>query len=82
MKEECRQNQQKVTGTKPELIERIADGRVLGKIPLCHMCGGGKPRFDAKTGTYTCPGFMEDVDFIRCNRKFSMIDIVREPWEE
>jgi hypothetical protein len=71
-----------VTGTKKELIERIADGKVLGSIPLCPSCGGGRPRFDSGKGTYLCPGFMEDDKFVNCNKKFNMSEIIRNPWTD
>ena len=51
------------TGTKADLVERIADCQVLGAIPKCSHCGGGQPRFNNKTGQYYCPGYMEDEDF-------------------
>jgi hypothetical protein len=82
LKEMCKKNSQKVTGTKKELIERIADGKVLGSIPLCPSCGGGRPRFDSGKGTYLCPGFMEDDKFVNCNKKFNMSEIIRNPWTD
>ena len=82
LKELCRKNGQKVTGLKPELIERVADGEVLGAIPKCSSCGGGRPRWNAKSGTYECPGYMEDDEFINCRRKFGIGDIIRTPWQD
>lgn len=82
LKEMCRKNAQKVTGTKDELVERIADGKVLGAIPKCQSCGGGRPKWNAKSGTYRCPGYMEDSDFINCNKSFSVSDITRSPWQD
>jgi hypothetical protein len=35
-----------MTGTKDELVERVADRKTLGSIPNCTKCGGGKLRFD------------------------------------
>ena len=51
------------TGTKADLVEKIADGKVLGAITKCPFCGGGQPRFNNKTGEYYCPGYMEDDEF-------------------
>lgn len=82
LKEMCRKNAQKVTGTKDELVERVADGKVLGSIPKCQSCGGGRPKWNAKSGTYRCPGYMEDSDFINCNKSFSILDITRSPWQD
>jgi hypothetical protein len=42
LKAMLRTNDQKVTGTKSELIERIAEGQVLGRIPRCPSCNGGE----------------------------------------
>lgn len=81
LKSMCRKNDQKVTGNKGELVERVADGRVLGRIPKCSSCGGGHLRFNAKSGFYTCPGYMEDSDFVHCNKSFSVSEVARLPWE-
>jgi PADR1 (NUC008) domain len=80
LKEICRKNGQKVTGTKPELIERVADGKLLGAIPKCPSCGGGRPKWDAKSATYKCPGYMEDSDFVNCHKKYSFAELPRTSW--
>ena len=82
LKDILRKNGQKVTGTKPELIDRVADGKVLGAIPKCPSCGGGRPKWDAKTGKYTCPGYMEDLDFINCHKKYLASELQRSPWQD
>ncbi len=60
----------------------MADGFALGKIPRCSSCGGGRLRFDKKTGVYSCPGYMEDEKFIHCRKKFEFEDIKRDDWVE
>ena len=50
-------NDQTKTGDRTFLIDKIVDGMVLGKIPRCSSCFGGRLRFDYKTGLYKCPGF-------------------------
>lgn len=82
LKEMCRKNDQKVTGTKKELIERVAEGKVLGKLPKCSKCGGGRLKYDIKKGQYNCPGYMEDTKFVHCHAKYTKEEIKREPWEE
>ena len=82
LKQICRKNEQKTTGTKAELIARVADGQVLGRIPKCGACGGGRLRFNAKGGTYACPGYMEDDTFVHCSKVFGMEEIARAPWSE
>lgn len=71
-----------MTGTKKELIERVADGKTLGAIPTCTECGGGKLRFDPRANEYTCPGYMEDDVFKRCNRRFVAGEITRGAWQD
>ena len=80
LKEMCRKNDQKIGGTKPELIERIAQGQILGKIPRCPNCAGGKPQFDFKTGYYKCPGYQDDDKFRWCQKKFNFDEITRDSW--
>lgn len=82
MKNILRKNDQKVTGTKKELVERIADGELLGKIPRCPLCFGGRLQFNNKTGVYKCPGYFEDVKYIRCKGAFDRDFIQREQWTE
>ena len=59
-----------MSGNKDELVVKVADGKVLGAIPKCPNCYGGRPRFDFKSGTYTCPGYRDDEDYKNCNRTF------------
>lgn len=54
--------------------------QVLGAIPTCPSCGGGKPDFNIATEMYSCPGYFDDTDFQRCFRKFGFSDITRGPW--
>lgn len=39
-------NLQPQTGTKEEILERVADGWLLGSIPKCPHCGEGKMTFN------------------------------------
>lgn len=80
LKEMLKKNDQTCTGTKDELIEKIADGKVLGKIPRCTHCFGGRLRFDFKTGIYNCPGYRDDTDFHNCQKKFQFGEIKRDSW--
>ena len=81
LKDMCRKNLMKVSGNKSELIERIADARILGVIPKCPSCGGGRPKLDPKTMTYYCSGYLEDVKFINCHKSFPYASISRVPWQ-
>lgn len=79
LKQMMRDNDQKVGGTKPELVQRAAEGKVLGAIPRCPLCSGGKPTFDIKTGLYTCKGFMDDDEWAPCS--YSSGSLARIPWK-
>lgn len=35
-----------MTGNKDELLNKIGDGIVLGSIPRCPHCFGGRPKFN------------------------------------
>ena len=63
-------NAQPKSGAKGDLIAKCADGKQFGKIPTCSKCGGGKLRFNRDNGTYKCPGYMEDTDFVNCSGSY------------
>lgn len=44
---------------------------------MCSSCGGGKLRFNQKTGIYTCPGYMDDDEFKNCDKTYFMSQIKR-----
>ena len=70
LKEILKANMQSMSGNKEDLILKIADGIVLGRIPRCPKCYGGRPKFDFKAGTYYCSGYRDDVDFKNCHTTF------------
>jgi len=82
LKEMLKKNDQTCTGTKDELIEKIADGKVLGKIPRCPHCFGGRLRFDYKSGAYNCPGYRDDTEFHNCHKKYQFSEVTRDAWIE
>lgn len=45
LKDILKKNLQSMTGNKDELIEKVADGIVLGRIPRCPKCFGGRYSF-------------------------------------
>ena len=71
MKEMLKKNLQSMSGNKDEMIEKIADGIVLGRIPRCPNCFGGRPKYDNKKGEYNCPGYRDDEDFKNCHSTFT-----------
>ena len=80
LKEALKKNNQKISGTKAELIERCAEGKLLGAVPNCPKCFGGKLRFNIHSGEYKCPGFMEDTTMVHCS--FKSFDVKRNPWTD
>lgn len=80
LKEILRKNDQKITGSRMELMERVADGELLGKIPRCPKCSGGRLRFDPEIGLYKCPGYYDERNFIHCHATFDIDSLEREPW--
>jgi hypothetical protein len=87
----CELNELPKSAGKNVLAERIADAMLLGKIPKCPSCNGGRLRFNLLKGTYYCPGyidgghFYQDLgdDYIFCNRTFefdqiNIIDFVND----
>jgi hypothetical protein len=82
LKEMLRKNDQIIGGNKTELINRIADAKVLGAIPRCPRCSGGRPKFDPKTSTYKCPGFQDDDKWRFCNKKYTFEELPREKWRD
>lgn len=86
----CILNEMPKSATKDILSERVADGLLLGKIPKCPICKGGRLRFNNQKGTYFCPGYIDggyfysDLgdDYIFCNRYFNFHEIKRETFIE
>ena len=64
------------------MAEKCADGKILGQIPRCPECGGGRPKFNKDTGIYHCSGYMDDDTFKNCHSKYTMSELVRLPWVE
>ena len=82
LKDQCKKNGMKVSGNKTDLVERIADAKVLGVIPKCPSCAGGRPKLNPKTKIYFCTGYQEDTVFKNCHKTFAYSEIVREPYKE
>jgi len=79
LKQMLKLNSQVSSGNKPDLIERIADGIVRGRIPGCPKCSIGKLRYNPQTLIYNCPGSANDEGvYIKCGFKSTVIK--REEW--
>lgn len=57
LKDVLRHNNQLLSGTKGNLLERISQIQEMGNIPDCPKCAYGRLRYDVASGTYSCPGF-------------------------
>ena len=80
LKDLLRANRQPLSGPKSDLLQRCAEGKALGALPVCPLCGAGKLRWDAKTGVASCPGFMDDDVFQACFYKSGTVE--RTEWKE
>lgn len=80
LKDMLRRNDQAFSGlTSKELVEKIADQQVRGRIPRCPQCFGGKLRFQG--GRYVCPGYADDDGhYHRCSFKAAEGAVKREAW--
>lgn len=79
LKAKLKVNQQKISGTKQEIVERVAEAQVLGACPNCELCGAHL-RWNRDTGEYTCSGKYEDGVFIRCAFKSTAVE--RMGWKD
>ena len=80
LKSLLRLNQQSMTGTKDELVSKVADGEIKGAIPKCAKCGGGYLKYDYKTDIYSCKGFMDDSSWHFCRFMGNGDEVHRFPW--
>ncbi|CAD8067118.1 unnamed protein product [Paramecium sonneborni] len=80
LKQMLKANDQKQTGNKGELIERIADCMIKGCLEKCPNCSGGRPKFNPIQKIFKCPGYMDDTEFRFCNKSYQPQDLKRIPW--
>ncbi len=81
LKDLLRKNGQSMSGNKTELLGKVVDGMMFGKVPKCPTCNGGRPKMDLATGHYHCSGYYEDEAFFQCDAVFDFSQLSREPWE-
>lgn len=72
------------TGTKAELVERVAENKVLGSLTVCPTCSVGKLKWNRSDGSVTCPGFFDDIAgmYKRCKGPSKDTPVKRIPWED
>jgi hypothetical protein len=73
-------NEQPQNGNKEEILDKIADAKLLGCIPKCPECVEGRLKFSRFDGTYKCQGFFnqDSGEYQRCGRKFKREDVKRD----
>ncbi|CAD7938220.1 unnamed protein product [Amoebophrya sp. A25] len=71
-------------GPKMELIERVAENRVLGVLPRCQLCPEEKGRllWNRADGKISCQGYFDDVvqRRVRCKGPGADAKIERKKW--
>ena len=92
LKELLRSNNQKVSGTKRELIERIADCKLYGCMPKCSECNtailrviyeNNKKYGHSGVGRYYCPGYYDDeAQFQQCLWTGDESQVKRPEWKD
>ena len=87
LKEICKANEAKVSGSKAELTQRLADIKMWGGIPKCTACGGGtptvvylKPWGHGGQGQWVCKGYFDDDQWQPCNNRPATVE--RVPFKE
>lgn len=82
LQSELLKNDQVRGGTKETLVQRVAEGRVLGTLPTCPRCKKGQIHFNRSGGWYSCPGYFdaETRSQKRCN--FRTQDLQRGKWKQ
>ena len=77
LKELLTKNRQDKTGKRTDLLNRCAEGKLLGGLRKCPKCKlGGNLKFNLKKGTFYCNGTADE----KCNYKSSFAE--RNPWLE
>lgn len=80
LKEILRKNGQSMSGTKVDLLSKVLDGELFGRVPKCPTCRGGRPKMDLQTGVYHCTGYYEDEAFYQCTASFQFNKLERDKW--
>ena len=81
LKELLSKNRQLKTGSRTELLDRCAEGRLFGGLKKCPKCKGGNLNFELTTGGYFCKGFMDEGNkFQNCN--YQSCTSERNAWME
>lgn len=78
---ELLKNNQVRTGKKEDLVQRVAEGRVLGALPACPKCGKGQIHWSRIGGWYSCPGYFDREARIQKRCSFRAQELKRGKWK-
>ena len=81
LKDVLRWNRQHLTGTKDVLLQRIMDGEVHGRLPLCPV-DGGRLKLSDDSHTVSCAGTFDEATQTRldCSYRVTASDAPRAEW--
>lgn len=66
LQQELELNKQVKSGKRAELVQRVAEGRVLGALPGCPRCPKGRIHWSRIGGWHSCPGYYDkELDVLR-----------------
>eukprot|EP00928_Gymnodinium_smaydae_P091882 TRINITY_DN75644_c0_g1_i1.p1 TRINITY_DN75644_c0_g1~~TRINITY_DN75644_c0_g1_i1.p1 ORF type:complete len:286 (-),score=46.19 TRINITY_DN75644_c0_g1_i1:195-1052(-) len=81
LQSELGKNDQVKTGKKDELIQRVAEGRVLGALPACPRCQKGRVHWSRVGGWYSCPGHFDREAKIQKRCGYRSKEAKRAKWK-
>lgn len=74
-------NHQVRSGKKDELVQRVAEGRVLGALPKCPRCEMGRIHWSRIGGWHSCPGYYDKDLGIAKRCYFRAQSMKRKKWK-
>lgn len=81
LKEMLAHNSQPKSGNKGQLMQKIAEYKIHGCLPLCPGCGAVKLKLkDDGSGLYYCKGYFDDGEFMACGYTTGKVD--RPKWQK
>mmetsp|Transcript_83058 Transcript_83058/g.199341 ORF Transcript_83058/g.199341 Transcript_83058/m.199341 type:complete len:244 (+) Transcript_83058:64-795(+) len=79
---ELTKNKQPHSGKKDELIQRVAEGRVLGALPSCPRCKHGQVHWSRVGGWFSCPGYYDKEAKLQKRCHFRSKEMKRLAWRK
>uniref|UniRef100_A0A0G4HC14 PARP-type domain-containing protein n=1 Tax=Chromera velia CCMP2878 TaxID=1169474 RepID=A0A0G4HC14_9ALVE len=83
LKERLSKNHMSLSGSREELLERVAEGTVLGALPSCPRCKKGCLKWHRKLNRWVCEGSADDGGSpVMCMGRLDYAAVVRVPWKK